>query len=69
MANGSHIFSLHSYPRFKWKIQKVEFEESVRLVMLRGNDMIFGGDLMRAYNHVLLDFMEYKVQVTHKGKR
>nr|XP_016449252.1 PREDICTED: uncharacterized protein LOC107774272 [Nicotiana tabacum] len=69
VANGNHITSLHSCPRFKWKIQGVEFEDAVRLVRLGGNDMILGGDWMKGHNPVLLDFIEYKVQVTHKGKR
>lgn len=24
---------------------------------------------MKGHNHVLLDFIEYKIQVTHKGKK
>lgn len=31
--------------------------------------MILGGDWMKGHNPILLDFIEYKVQVTHKGKR
>lgn len=69
VANGNHIFSLHTCPKLQWKIQGVEFEDSFRLVRLGGNDMILGGDWMRGHNPVLLDFVEYKVQVTHKGKR
>lgn len=31
--------------------------------------MILGGDWVKIHNPVLLDFIEYMVQVTHKGKR
>ncbi|KAF3658968.1 hypothetical protein FXO38_12900 [Capsicum annuum] len=51
------------------KIHGVEFEDIVRLVRLGGNDIILGGDWMRGHNPMLLDFVEYKVTVTHKGKR
>ncbi|XP_075076667.1 uncharacterized protein LOC142163294 [Nicotiana tabacum] len=69
VANGNHLMSLHICHRFKWRIQGVEFEDSVRLIRLGGNDMIFGGDWMKTHNPVLLDFIAYKVHVTHKGKR
>lgn len=46
----------------------MEFEDSVRLLRLGGNEMILGGDWMKKHNPVLLDFVEYKVEVTHKGK-
>ncbi|XP_075092472.1 uncharacterized protein LOC142172700 [Nicotiana tabacum] len=69
VANGNYLMSRHTYHRFNWAIQGVEFEDSMRLVRLGGNDMILGGDWMKVHNPVLLDFIEYKVQVTHKGKR
>lgn len=34
VANGNYITSLHSCPRFKWRIWGVEFEDAVRLVRL-----------------------------------
>lgn len=69
VANGNYLTSLHICHKFKWKIQRVKFEDTVRITRLGGNDMIVGGDWMKACNPVLLDFVEYKVQVTHKGKR
>ncbi|XP_019225505.1 PREDICTED: uncharacterized protein LOC109207079 [Nicotiana attenuata] len=68
VANGNHVMSYHTCPTFKWKIQGVEFEDSVRLIRLGGNEMILGGDWMKKHNPILLDFIEYKVEVTHKGK-
>ncbi|OIT27956.1 hypothetical protein A4A49_64844, partial [Nicotiana attenuata] len=45
------------------------FEDSVRLIRLGGNEIILGGDWMKKHKPVLLDFIEYKVEVTHRGKR
>ncbi|OIT27199.1 hypothetical protein A4A49_56294, partial [Nicotiana attenuata] len=67
VANGNHLISLHTCPKFKWSIHGVDFEDSMRIIRLGGNDMVLGGDWMKAHNPVLLDFIEYKVQV--KGKR
>nr|XP_009796424.1 PREDICTED: uncharacterized protein LOC104243009 [Nicotiana sylvestris]XP_016468831.1 PREDICTED: uncharacterized protein LOC107791307 [Nicotiana tabacum] len=69
VANGNYLMSLHICHKFRWKIQGIEFEDTVRITRLGGNDMILGGDWMKRHNPVLLDFVEYKVQVTHKGKR
>ncbi|XP_070022199.1 uncharacterized protein [Nicotiana sylvestris] len=69
VENGNYLMSLHICHKFKWKIQGVQFEDAVRITKLGGNDMILGGDWMKRHNPVLLDFVEYKVQVTHKGKR
>ncbi|XP_059315449.1 uncharacterized protein LOC132066077 [Lycium ferocissimum] len=69
VANGGILMSLFSFPRLKWKIQGVEFEDSVRLIRLVGSDMVLGGDWMRAHNPVLLDFIAYKAKVTHNGRR
>lgn len=69
VADGNHILSLHNCPKFRWKIQGVEFEDSIRLLRLGGNNMVLGGDWMKLHNPVLLDFVDYKIQVTHHGKR
>lgn len=69
VANGNYLMNRHTCHRFKWVIQGVEFEDSVRLVSRVGNDMILLGDWMKGHNPVLLVLLEYKVQVTHKGKR
>ncbi|XP_060178154.1 uncharacterized protein LOC132608099 [Lycium barbarum] len=69
VANGGHLMSRYCCPNFKWKIQGIEFEDTFRILKLGGNDMVLGGDWMRAHNPVLLDFEEYKIQVSHKGKR
>lgn len=61
--------SLYTCPTLKWKIQGIEFEDSVRLIQLGPCDMILGGDWMRAHNPVLLDFVAYKAVVSHKGKK
>lgn len=34
VVNGNHVMSYHTCPSFKWKIQGVEFEDSVRLLRL-----------------------------------
>lgn len=34
VANGNHITSWHTCPKFKWRVQRVEFEDTVRLVRL-----------------------------------
>lgn len=41
----------------------------MRLIRLGGNEMILGGDWMKRHNLILLDFIEYKVEVTYKVKR
>lgn len=69
--NGWWKFT-HDYsccPRFKWKIQEIEFTDSIRLVKLGVHDMIFGEDWLKSYNSVLLDFVDYESQVSHKGQR
>lgn len=43
IANGNHLMSLHICHMLKWRIQGVEFEDTVRLIRLGGNDMILGG--------------------------
>ncbi|PHT53776.1 hypothetical protein CQW23_08238 [Capsicum baccatum] len=60
VAYGNHIFSRHNCPKFKWKIHGMEFENTVRLVRLRGNDMILGGkkvELKGMYNQAELKMM------------
>lgn len=42
VSNGNQVINLHICPRFKWKIQGVEFEDPVRLLRLGGSDMILG---------------------------
>lgn len=42
VANGNQLMSLYSCPMFKWKIQGIEFEDSVRLIQLGGCDIILG---------------------------
>lgn len=69
VANDNYLMSRHTCHKFKWMIHRMEFEDSVRLVRLGGNDMILEGDWMKGHNLVLLDFVEYKVHVTHNGKR
>lgn len=69
MANGNKLISRHTCPKFNWKIQGVEFTDTVRLVKLGACEMILGGDWMRNLNPVLLDFVAYGDQITHQGKR
>lgn len=69
IADGNHILSWHTCHKFKWKIHGMEFEDSIRLLRLVGNNMVLGGDWMKVHNPVLLDFVYYKIQVTHLGKR
>lgn len=63
------MMSYHTCPIFKWRIQGVDFEDFVILIRLGGNKIILGGDWMKRHNPVLLEFIDYKVKVTHKGKR
>lgn len=44
VANENHVMSYHTCSIFKWKIQGVEFEDSMRLIRLGGNEMILRGD-------------------------
>lgn len=55
VANENHVISHHICPIFKWRTQGVEFEDSVRLIRLRGNEMILGGDWMKRHNPILLN--------------
>lgn len=42
VANGSQILSRKICPSFKWQIQGVQFEDTVRLIGLEESDMILG---------------------------
>ncbi|KAF3624466.1 hypothetical protein FXO38_30251 [Capsicum annuum] len=69
-SGSTHSFlDMDTAKKIGCNIQGVEFVDSIRLVRLGGNDIILGGDWMKDHNPVLLDFVEYKVEVTHKAKR
>ncbi|KAK6784165.1 hypothetical protein RDI58_017619 [Solanum bulbocastanum] len=48
-------------------ISSVENQKGIRLLRLGGNDMILGGDWMKAHNPILFDVIEYKVQTPIKS--
>ncbi|XP_075095428.1 uncharacterized protein LOC142173703 [Nicotiana tabacum] len=68
-ANGSNLMSYYSCPQFKWKMQGIDFEHKLRLLDIGGFDIVLGVDWMRKHNPIVFDFIEYRLQVSVKGKR
>ncbi|XP_019228862.1 PREDICTED: uncharacterized protein LOC109209954 [Nicotiana attenuata] len=69
VANGGYLMSYQSCPQFSWKTQGIEFEHKLRVLDIGGCDVVLGVDWMRKHNPILFDFIEYKLQVSVKGKR
>ncbi|OIT29145.1 hypothetical protein A4A49_58012, partial [Nicotiana attenuata] len=50
-------------------MQGIEFEHKLRMLDIRGCDMVLGVDWMRKHNPILCDFIGYRLQVSVEGKR
>lgn len=69
VANGGYLMSYQSCPQFNWKTHGIDFGHKLRLLDIRGCGVVLRMNWMRKHNPILFDFIEYRLQVSVKGKR
>ncbi|KAG8382148.1 hypothetical protein BUALT_Bualt05G0046500 [Buddleja alternifolia] len=69
VANGSKLISRTYSPEFTWSIQGQSFTYPVRIIKLRGCDLVLGGDWLRKYSPIEFDYDRMKLTISRSGKK
>lgn len=64
VANGEKVISKFAFVNFHWDMQKEQFVTDLRLLKLRGCDVVLGVDWMKTISPISFDFNKLEVTFT-----
>ena len=69
VANGDKLFSNAKCRNLEWMMQGHLFSHDLRVLLIRGNDMVLDVDWMKVYSPLVLDFTEMSVSFQKDGQQ
>ncbi|KAH0764728.1 hypothetical protein KY285_000599 [Solanum tuberosum] len=69
VADGDYVMCHTSSPGFSWKMEGKAFKEDLRIINLRGCDLVLGNDWIKKNNPIKFDHEKKFVTIGRKGNK